>query len=315
MSLIDRISEQTKVSAQHIELLARTASHRYKTYQIPKRSNPNETRTIHHPARPLKYLQRWLTRSIFSHLPVDSSATAYRRGISTLQNVEPHVRSNYFLKLDFKDFFPSFNREAIEHFLHDNHNLPFALSDADIAFIGAIVTRNGTMVIGAPSSPSIANATLHSLDASIRGSCSDAGVAYTRYADDITLSSKGPGSLSGCATSVFEIVNRHDKPRLYFNAAKTVHCTRKTKVLVTGLVITPQRKVSLGRSFKRALRTELFLIFTGRIIDERVATVRGRLAYAFSVESTYFDSLVRKFGHEPIGRLMRGEHPGRSSHT
>jgi RNA-directed DNA polymerase len=72
VTLIDRIASDLRLPSQYVQLVAYTASHRYKTYLIAK--NRGGSRRIDHPARELKLFQRWLVNNIFSRLPVHKAA-------------------------------------------------------------------------------------------------------------------------------------------------------------------------------------------------------------------------------------------------
>jgi RNA-directed DNA polymerase len=111
--LIDKIASNLGLKPGYIALVANTASHRYKTYEIPKRTGGR--RTINHPARELKLLQGWLIDNVFARFPVHRSATAYKKGASTLLNAALHKSKNYLLKVDFENFFPSISGIDIVH--------------------------------------------------------------------------------------------------------------------------------------------------------------------------------------------------------
>jgi len=105
MTILDTISTETRIPIDHLRLIVRTADHRYKLYTIPKRAGG--VRLIEHPARELKFLQRWIVSNIFSHAKIHDTATAYHIGASARRNAELHTTARYFLKLDFEEFFPS----------------------------------------------------------------------------------------------------------------------------------------------------------------------------------------------------------------
>src|SRR3954454_11205514 len=99
MTIIDLISKETGVPVHQLLKIVRTADHRYKAYQLPKRSGG--FRVIHHPARELKFLQRWVVSNVFRHAEIHPAATAYRNGASVLKNASVHSGSRFFLKIDF----------------------------------------------------------------------------------------------------------------------------------------------------------------------------------------------------------------------
>jgi RNA-directed DNA polymerase len=109
--ILEALVRETQLRPGYILSVARTASHRYKTYSIPKASGGE--RVIHHPARELKLFQSWLAKNIFSHFPTHAAAFAYRPGRSIRHHAELHRRNNYILKVDFAEFFPSITAHDI----------------------------------------------------------------------------------------------------------------------------------------------------------------------------------------------------------
>lgn len=93
------------LNEQDVLKIARNAPARYRTFPISKRSGGE--RIISQPALELKILQRILVGGLLSNLPVHSSATAYRPGISIRTNASTHAQNGPILKFDFADFFPS----------------------------------------------------------------------------------------------------------------------------------------------------------------------------------------------------------------
>jgi len=80
-------------------------------------------------------------------------------------------------------------------------------------------------------------------------------VAYTRYADDVTFSSNQPNLLRAFEKELRTIVADLESPRLRFKPRKTIMLSRKSERRVTGLVLSNEGKVSLGRARKRHLRS------------------------------------------------------------
>ncbi|MFQ5785316.1 MAG: hypothetical protein ACE5H8_10895, partial [Alphaproteobacteria bacterium] len=73
------------------------------------------------------------------------------------------------------------------------------------------------------------------------------------------------------------------------------------------LVLTPQRRVSIGRSKKRQIRTMVYLYSKNGLSAEDVSYLRGYIAFAVSVESEFICHLKRKFGDDLLDHIMREE--------
>jgi len=105
-ALFQELVKATGIRALDLLRIMNTAPKRYKTYVIPKRAGG--TRQIAQPAREVKIVQRALTQLLLNKLPVHPAATAYRPGMSILDNALPHAAPNGpILKSDLRDFFPS----------------------------------------------------------------------------------------------------------------------------------------------------------------------------------------------------------------
>jgi hypothetical protein len=90
--LLERLSKLSGVEVRKLRWIADTADKRYRTYEVDKRDGGK--RTIEHPSRALKAIQRFLNRSCLKSLPVHDNATAYKKGASIRVNAEMHVNSD-----------------------------------------------------------------------------------------------------------------------------------------------------------------------------------------------------------------------------
>jgi len=302
--LAEQIAKETGLSVEYVVGLAKSASYRYKTYFIPKRSG--EFRQIDHPARELKLLQRWLLDRVLSSIGIHRAAYAYRRGASIALHAAVHAPNNFLLKVDFRNFFPSIRSDDVESALQRwKHEVKgFRLSDQDIKFIRQVVCRKGRLTIGAPTSPAISNIVMRNFDTHWSGLCDQMGIAYSRYADDICFSCNQAGVLQGLLTRLRDELSRAASPRLGLHDEKTVFTSRKRRRIVTGIVLTSDNKLSLGRPTKRRIRSLVHLSIHGELGPDKLAYLRGFLAYARSVEPSFISSLRRKFGDAPLDELI-----------
>ncbi|SRR6266567_5014052 len=288
--LISDIANRLGLSTSYLETLAATASYRYKKYKIKKRTGGE--RQIHHPARELKLIQNWLLTNVLSKLPVHDAATAYRPGSSIYQNASLHVRNNYLLRIDFQDFFPSLTGADVAAVLAaaSHSGRINSLSGSDIHFVTATVCCKGSLVIGAPSSPALCNAIMYEFDAFWFERCRKLQVTYTRYADDLYFSTNIPNVLSDLLVSIQAYLSKQLFPKLRINKAKTVFTSRKRLRRVTGLVLTSDRKISIGRKQKRILKSLVFGLVNGKLDAPQRSKLRGWISYLRSVEPSFVNS-------------------------
>jgi RNA-directed DNA polymerase len=296
--LIADMSADMGMLPEHLKTIVRTAPLRYKVFYIPKRSGG--MREVAQPAREVKAIQRWLVGKLETQIPVHVAATAYRTGTSIKLNALTHAESNYLLKLDFRNFFPSITAGDIErHLVLHCSDLYEASAIRLIAYVCSWAPQRQPplrLCIGAPSSPLISNSVMHSFDVQLAAIAESDGVKYTRYADDLALSSKSFGVVDQYAELVASIVRGLDYPRLSLNTAKTVLASRAGRRVVTGVTLTPDFQLSIGRDRKRLIRTMYHRDTLGQLSSEAQQELRGLLAFADSIEPGFSARLRRRAG-------------------
>lgn len=294
--ILEQMAGRLGLSVTFLAKLARTASYRYKEYTIPKRTGGE--RTIHHPARELKLVQSWLLENVLIKLPIHAAATAYRKGTSIKQNAEMHVANSYILRVDFQDFFPSLKGADVDAVLRANQQrlADVNLTNQDIDFIRLLVCRHGCLTIGAPTSPQLSNAIMFEFDETWSRMASDLDVKYTRYADDLYFSTSRPDVLRNILVGVRESLDAGGGPKLRINQHKTVFSSRKRRRLAAGLVLTSDRKISIGRKKKRLLKALVMKLKLKKLEPVEVAHLRGWIAYLRSVEPGFVLALEHKYG-------------------
>lgn len=307
MDLLIKMLAELPFSHGELSKLIKSAPRRYKIYQIPKRT-PGQFRTIAHPSRELKFLQRWLVSNVLMNLPVHTSATAYRTGTSILDNANCHVKQRYLLKMDIKNFFPSIKPRDFN--LHCNSFLP-NLNQQDLLILDQILFRRNKetktleLAIGAPSSPLVSNSIFFNLDNEISSYCQSQNIFYSRYADDLTFSTNQPHILQMVPAIVAQTLESANYPTLKINSAKTVHSSKKHHRQVTGLVLSSENRVSIGRSKKRLLKGLIFRYLNGKLSIEETSNLRGQISFVSSVEPSFVSSLKNKYGSEVIKQLIQ----------
>jgi RNA-directed DNA polymerase len=306
--LLNSLGSTLLLSQKELLKIVRSAPRRYKVYQIPKRV-PGQSRTIAQPAKEVKNLQYWVLENFLGQFPVHAAATGYREGLNISDNARPHVHGRFLLKLDFKDFFPSLTARDFRVFLR-RHRV--ALEAGDIEALERILfwkpkgTNHLLLSIGAPSSPLLSNVLLADFDSQVAKLCATRDVVYTRYADDLSFSADSSAKLSEIERSVADLCARLKSPKLIINPEKIVRVSKKQARRVTGLVLTNDAKVSLGRDQKRRIRATVHHFVTGRLNDEQIRELRGMLAYVKSVEPRFLTRLRKTYGAKAIRSIQAG---------
>lgn len=301
------ISKGTGLTPFEVLKIGRSSYYRYKKYQIPKKKE-GEFRTIAHPAKEVKILQRWVIENLLFDLPVHKCATGYVKGSSIKRNAFIHANNTYILKLDFSGFFPSIvPNDFIRHFKKYKAD---KLSEDELNFVSKILfwkeSRDSglKLSIGAPSSPIISNTILYDFDSQVNDFCESNEMKYTRYADDICISSPKKNTYEAY-THIVKILSNIEYPKIKLNESKTLFLSKATKRKITGIVINNSNKLSLGRDRKRLISSMVHHYIIDKPSDEEVEKIRGLLSFANDVEPQFIEKLIAKYGERDISGLFK----------
>jgi retron-type reverse transcriptase len=286
--------------------LVLSAPRRYKVYYIKKRTGG--LRQIAQPTPEIKFLQRTFMSLCLERLPIHGSATAYRKGISTLHNAMPHASNGPILKIDLKEFFPSIRSSDWVSYCK-KHNIFQNDYDAELSarllFFAPPGGRLLRLSIGAPSSPMLSNIMMYEFDCEIERRVSKDKVVYTRYADDLTFSAPRTGYLVNVQRDVAETIRAMKYPKLDINSQKTTYITKKYHRSVTGLTLSNDGRVTIGRDQKRNIRASIHSAINGAASSEEISKLSGLLSYVHSVEPAFIEVLEKKYGSETVELIRR----------
>ena len=275
---------------------ADTADH-YTRFAIPKRAGGR--RLISTPKPAMRAAQQWIRTNVLVPLPVSSHAAAFRPGKSIVDNAGLHSGKACVIRLDLKDFFGTVTFNRVRGFFESLGYNPgvatvFALlcTDAPRARVtldgvkSLVIVGERSLPQGACTSPDLANLITVRLDARVAGLARKFGYTYSRYADDLVLSTDAEevfavGVISAvgrvCAEEGFR-VNHH----------KTRIMRPPNRQLVTGLIVNDG--VRLTRSDLRRVRAffhrcEMHGLeaVSAEIGKDAQAVAHGHFAYIYMV--------------------------------
>lgn len=300
---------QESLGLSNVELnqLIQRSPHAYKIYTIPKKSGGE--RTIAQPAKETKFAQHWLIENVFKQLPIHECATAYKQGASIKINAEAHKNNSYITKFDFKDFFRSIKEiDLIGHFSLYLQTKFSTAEIRDIARISCIKPKGATelaLSIGAPSSPILSNSVMYEFDNYLNDWCRNNNIVYTRYADDLTLSTNTKGISSDIEAVIRKTLKDIQYPSLKLNNKKTTHVSKKFQRRVTGIVLNNEGQISLGRDRKRAISAQIHRFSNGLMSDDDVFTLQGLLGFAKDIEPVFVYRMNEKYGSEVVDKIFK----------
>ena len=206
-----------------------------------------------------------------------------------------------------KLFFPSFSEEHLGRFFSEQNSLrDLGLSSEDLEFLVSMLTRNGAVTIGAPSSPAVTNAMMYEFDSQIFEFARMGGVIYTRYADDLFVSAHAPDLLEGMSTQIVRASGTYRFANLNINNSKTAYLSKRYRRAITGLIITSDGKISIGRERKRKIRAMVHQYTLGQFKEDCVGHIGGLVAFAKGTDTEFYAALEKKYGESRIKGLLRG---------
>ena len=233
----------------------------YSTFFIPRRNG--RKRRIEQPSRALKYIQRIVHESLTRVYGAHPAVHGFVAGRSIVTNARNHLGRRYVLNIDLADFFPSITRQRIYGRLRAE---PYSLNSVVANVIASLSTNiYGQLPQGSPSSPVIANIITAGMDADLAELCGSLNCWYTRYADDITISTsrremspkiarypnaRGTGQVI-VGDELATIIEKHG---FKLNDRKSRLQSYWTRQMCTGLIVNGEQ-LSVPRSFIRHLRS------------------------------------------------------------
>ena len=302
--LISRLSALSGLLERDVRLIMRTAPRRYKTYKIEKRNGGE--RLISQPAKEVKILQRLFAAEYLKDLPVHPAAMAYEKGTSIRENADRHSPNGPMLKLDFSQFFPSIRARDWAAYA-EQHAILEDADDRELAgsllFHHAKGSSTLRLAIGAPTSPHLSNLLMYEFDRQMFDKASGEVVTYTRYADDLTFSAKRTGYLQPIEKLVRQTLRDIDFPKLKLNDQKRVFATRKYRRMVTGIILTNENRLSIGRDRKKLIRSMIHHYVEKKLPVGELPRLRGLLAFAKDVEPEFVLRMTVKYGAETLAAL------------
>lgn len=270
--------------------LAENASQYYRSF---KREVKGKERNLVEAIGPLKRIQRRILNNVLMRLSPSAISFGGIKGRSVKDNAQVHVHSKYIAKLDIKAFYPSIRSAKVYEFFMSQECSP------DVArALTALTTREYALPLGTSTSPALADQIARPLDVRINGIATRAGLKYTRYVDDITLSGSFP--LERLAKTVAKVLKQSGfkikRSKLVFYGMEDGLGER----VITGVAIKGGR-VAAPTDYVRALEEELqdaIAQSRGGIIEDNLLPrehYRGKIGYIQWLDRPCGDRLLRLY--------------------
>jgi RNA-directed DNA polymerase len=233
---------------------------------------------------------------------VHGAAHGFLADRNIVSNARVHAGADVIVKIDIKDFFPTLTFQRVKGLLRKaglvEQTATLCALLATEAPRDVVKFRGKTLFVatgpralpqGAPTSPMITNAVCLRLDRRMSGLARKLGVAYTRYADDLTFSWRGDpkkapvGLLVGAARKILA------GEGFALNDKKTAVLKQGDRQKVTGLVVNPapgKPPARVPRDVKRRLRAAIHNRKKGKPgkEGETLSQLQGMAAFVYMTD-------------------------------
>lgn len=305
MKLIQQLALKLDKCEDEVYQFLLSAPKMYKVYTIPKRTSGH--RVIAQPSKELKKYQRLYLE--LQKLPIHNSAMAYRSGYSIKDNAKKHKDNPYLLKLDLENFFNSITSRLFWDIWKLSIPLP-SLEDQialeKLLFWCPSKTDKGSLIlsIGAPSSPLVSNFFMYKFDCIMSQICSDKKISYTRYADDLTFSTKKKDYLFDIPLIVQENLSIIFGGAIRINRKKTTFSSKAHNRHITGITITNGGDLSLGRKRKRYIKHLIHQAALNNLNEDDKKYLKGLISFSKHIEPKFIISLEKKYSSKLINSIF-----------
>lgn len=269
----------------------------YRTFYIPKSSGG--TREITAPNESLKMRQSYIKGIIENDLGIQAHNAVFsyvkKRSIKDALEVHQKNKSKYFLKIDFKDFFPSITRVTIIEKLRDIYPIACMTENqqADILdVIADYATLDGVLPQGTPLSPILSNIILVGFDKYMSSYCDRRNLVYTRYADDLLISSAEQFDFQDVANQVDRVARHYN---LRINRRKTRYGSYKGKNFNLGLMYNGNMDITTGWRKKNNFKVMIHQALTQPLTSDKAEVILGTIAYQSSIEPEYTEGAIKHY--------------------
>ena len=278
--------------AQRFKYISEDIDSMYYTFQIPKRSGG--MREICAPNDDLKQVQNEILKILTKDMKFLPHNAAHgftkKRNCKTALQVHQAHGSRWFLKLDIKDFFPNTTTEVLKDAM--NKVYPFCTMKPEVQdTLIEICTREGATPQGAPTSPMLTNMVMVPKDVAITKYCKEHGLVYTRYADDILISSRVMFDWRQVQFDIKQMLGDYE-----IKEEKTRFGSFNGRNWNLGLMYNNKGEITVGHKKKQLVKNMLHNYMTKeeQHTYENWYKLLGTIGYCAYIEPKYFEKYLNE---------------------
>jgi len=258
-----------------------TEAHGDRNYTKISRNQGRGFRNICVPSPMLMIVQRWISNNVLSLVKPNSASYAYTKGSNIISVAELHSGCRWMIKLDVKNFFESISEQKVYHvFVSLGYQPLVAFELARLCTkVGKKSGKRWTAKIdhyrqipwyqseqlgylpqGAPTSPMLSNLVMRGFDERLLKIAEIHQLFYSRYADDLCLSTgRNDFSREEANSVISKVYAVMGKFGLSPNLTKTRVVPPGARKLILGMLV-DRETPRLSKEFRSKLRSHIHYI-------------------------------------------------------
>lgn len=243
----------------------------------PKSKKNGGIRYVFDTRAPLKPLLKKINQIFFRRVNYPNYLTGSLSGRDFVSNVEIHVGSHIVITEDIAKFFDCISSDAVYSVWHG-----FFKFSADVAgLLTALTTKDGYVYQGTPTSSYLANLVFWRTEPLLAQRLSEKGFRYSRYVDDITVSSVenfGSVDKSWVISQIYGMIGGAG-----FKAQRSKHSTLSASgpIRIMGLNANDKRLPKLPAQERAAIRAQLYQLeerYRVGVCDKEISSEVNRVS-------------------------------------
>lgn len=257
--------------------------HKYKYSEFFQDKPDGSKRKINNPEDNLKKIQKKLFK-LLNRIEKPEWVISGKKGKSYVDNAKIHQLNNNICTIDIEKFYDSTKEIYVYNFFKNTLN-----ESKDIAAIlTSLVTYEGSIPTGTPTSQIIAFLSYKDIFTKIYELCQGQDITFSLYVDDITLSSNKIINKS-IKYKINSLLNQRD---LNIKKSKTNFFSKKTNKSVTGTIIDINKNIRLENKkrkeiiglYKECINPKIYSI-------KKLVKLNGKMNDANQVEKDIFPTI------------------------
>lgn len=257
---VDDLCSILNISKGYLNYILFVKEKNYITFEIPKKNGG--VRKISAPTTELKVIQQRLATLLYNCYDFLDVQHGFIKNRSCVTNASQHVGKRFVLNIDLENFFDTIHFGRVCGMFMGK---PFNFNRHLATFLAKIVCDDGKLPQGAPTSPIISNIICYQMDKELEHLSKKNRCIYSRYADDITISTnsdKFPLQIAYkqsneivLSNRLIEIINGGYSTGFKVNNAKTKLSKNMLRQEVTGIIV--NTKLNLNKKYIKEVRAML----------------------------------------------------------